>query len=99
MGNILAKLDANDLDWLGAPPEGTEAPPADTLEAELEAALEDWRARSYVQNVPWTATNENRRAKAVELISSLLTNYTRRGSWSPRMRELGERLVENSKKR
>jgi hypothetical protein len=98
-----AKGDSEDEDdFLNKPPE----PPAPailgtSIDAVLctglvQAALV-WQPRSYVQNSDWTEVNENRRAKNLETIQSLIQWYKDKGWYSTKQRELAEKLIKNAK--
>lgn len=69
------------------------APPNSEAYQQVCEALEDWSSRTYVQNAPWTETNETRRAKRVETLESLKEWWETKGYYSRKQLELIERVA------
>lgn len=69
------------------------APPNSEAYLQVCKALEDWSSRTYVQDAPWTETNESRRAKRVETLESLKNWWESRGYYSPSQLALIERVA------
>lgn len=62
----------------------------------LKLALRSWRDRSYMQDVAWTQSNEERREKRVETIASLLTYYRRHRTFTENQRPLVDKLIKSA---
>lgn len=86
-----------ELAFLDAPPQASKEETSQAeLRERLEEARDDWASRTYVQNTDWTETNEERRARQVETMESLMGTYDRFNRWTPKQEELVERLIKNT---
>jgi hypothetical protein len=63
---------------------------------ELIDALAIWKSRKYMQKTKWTKTNENRKRKSIEIISSLIDYYREHGTLSDKQIELAKIKIENA---
>ena len=67
------------------------------LYEKLKDAALIWENKSYVQNSAWTSTNEDRRARNLKTIKSLIEWYEEKGFYTQKQVSLGERMVTNAK--